>query len=39
MTLDDTGCAGGASVTDFYIVPVENLVQLVRWGKVLVWQL
>ena len=36
MTVDDTGCAGGASVADFYIVPVEVLVQLVPWGKVLV---
>ena len=36
MTLDDTGCARGASVTDFSIVPVEDLVQLVPWGKVLV---
>ena len=29
MTVDDTGCAGGASVADFYIVPVEDLAILV----------
>ena len=33
MTVDDTGCAGGAFVADFYIVPVEDFVP---WGKVLV---
>ena len=36
MIRDDTGCARGAFVTDFNIVPVEDLVQLVPWGKVLV---
>ena len=36
MILDDTGCARGALETDVNIVPFEDLVQLVPWGKVLV---
>ena len=35
MTVDDTGCAGGASVADFYIVPVEILCSLCPGGKCL----